>query len=288
MKEKNISIIIPVYNEEETICKVLQDIESYMKKYNGNYEIIAVDDASTDKSLEIVKKSNVKVKLLEHSSNRGYGASLKTGIKSSSYDLLVIIDGDATYPCDKIEELVKYIDDFDMVVGARIGVDAKSSLIRKMGKWPIIKLAEYLTNIKIPDINSGFRVMKKNIVNEFMNILPEGFSFTTTITLAMLTNNYDVKYIPIPYQSRYGKSKFHPIKDTMNFIQLTVKTVMYFNPLKVFLPISLFLFILSFITLLYRFLHQGGLGIMTVILFVAGIQILTTGMLADLVVRKSK
>jgi glycosyltransferase involved in cell wall biosynthesis len=288
MKNRNISVIVPVYNEEETIFDVLQNIEGYMRERGGNYEIIAVNDASTDKSVEIIKSMGSRIKLIEHSSNRGYGAALKTGIKNSNYDLLVIIDGDATYPCDKIEELLRYIDEFDMVVGARIGIDAKLSLIRKIGKWPIVKLAEYLTNIRIPDINSGFRVMKKDIVNKFMNILPEGFSFTTTITLAMLTNNYDVKYIPISYKSRYGKSKFHPIKDTMNFIQLTVKTVMYFNPLKVFLPISLFLFILSFITLLYRFFHQGGLGIITIILFVAGIQIITTGMLADLVVRKNK
>lgn len=277
----NVSIIIPAYNEENSIGKVIEEIRKAVDNYEGNCELIVVNDGSTDGTSEAVKQSQAM--LIEHPVNRGYGAALKTGIKKAMHDIIVMTDADGTYPNEEIPNLVKYIEDHDMVVGARTGENVKIPFIRKPAKWVISKLANYLGETEIPDLNSGLRVMRKEIIERFLPLLPNGFSFTTTITLAMLTNGYSVKYVPIDYHKRTGKSKMKSIRDTLNFIQLITRTVMYFNPLKVFLPVSLSFFAISALLLLYRAFIHRAFGSVTVILFVAGVQILALGMIADLI-----
>jgi len=160
---------------------------------------------------------------------------------------------------------------------------------RRPAKWMLNKLANYLTGTKIPDLNSGLRVMKKDIVMNYVHLLPDGFSFTTTITLAMLTNNYRVEFVPIEYKIRSGKSKIRPIRDTMNFIQLIIRTVLYFDPLKIFLPISAFFFISSIAVLALSYLFTPKImDITTVILFISGVQILAIGMIADLIDKRNR
>ncbi|GAI14328.1 unnamed protein product, partial [marine sediment metagenome] len=214
----HISIIIPVYNEEKSIASVLMEIEDVMNRNRLSYEIIVINDGSTDKTVQVLKSSGSNVKVFSHRVNRGYGASLKTGICNAQHEIVVITDADGTYPNERIPELVSYIKDYDMVVGARTGVSVKIPLIRKPAKWLINRLANYLTGVRIPDLNSGLRVMKKAIANKFARLLPDQFSYTATITLAMLTNGYQVKYIPVDYHARIGQSKIKPIRDTLNFI----------------------------------------------------------------------
>lgn len=280
------SIIIPAYNEEKSILTILQKLSDNLNQLHQQYEIVIVNDGSTDMTRDQVKESGVLTTLIDRKINKGYGASLKEGIDAAKYDIIVITDADGTYPNERIPELVQIAlaGDCDMVVGARVGKDARIPLIRKPAKWVIGKLANYLGEYKIPDINSGLRVMKKAVVKKFFNILPSGFSFTTTITLAMLTNGYNVKYVPINYYKREGKSKIRPIRDTLNFIQLIVRTVMYFNPLRIFIPFALMLI-------------MGGLGVFLVglfvygkvfdttftLLFVSAVMVLSIGMLADLI-----
>jgi len=176
-----------------------------------------------------------------------------------------------------------------MLVGARTGDNVKISLIRKPTKWILNKIANYLANVKIPDINSGFRVMKKEVVELFLNILPNGFSFTTTITLAMEINGYSIKYEPIDYFGREGKSKFKPIEDTLNFIQLIIRTVLYFNPLKVFIPLSLFLVLLAFLVLFGSWqLFGQPMDVTFGVLLIAAVITITTGLLADLIDKRMK
>ena len=285
----HISIIIPVYNEEKCIASVLREIEDVMDRSKLSYEIIVVNDGSTDKTLQVLKSSGSNIKVVNHRVNRGYGASLKTGIGNAQHEVVVITDADGTYPNERIPELVSYIKDYDMVVGARTGVSVKIPLIRKPAKWVINRLANYLTGVKIPDLNSGFRVMKKAIANKFSRLLPDQFSYTATITLAMFTNGYQVKYIPVDYHVRIGQSKIKPIRDTLNFIQLIVRTVMYFNPLKIFIPLSLVLFFMSVGVFLYSyFFTPKVMDVTTVILFVSAIQVLAIGMVADLVDKRIK
>ena len=277
----DISIIVPAYNEENGIRKVIEKIRKVADNYEGNCELIVVNDGSTDETGEVVKQNHVK--LIEHPMNGGYGAALKTGIKKATHDIIVITDADGTYPNEEIPKLVKYMKNYDMVVGARTGQSVEVPLVRRPAKWAINKLANYLSETKIPDLNSGLRVIRKEVVERFLPLLPNGFSFTTTITLAMLTNGYSVKYIPIDYHKRTGKSKVRPIRDTLNFIQRIVRTVMYFNPLKVFLPVSLSFFATSVLMLLYRVFIHKAFGSVTIILFVTGVQILALGMVADLI-----
>lgn len=277
------TVIIPAYNEESCIAATIEKIDTLL----GNYEIIVIDDGSTDRTGELVKKTDVRA--LTHSSNRGYGASLKTGIKHAIYNTIVITDADGTYPYEKIPEMVKILEDgnFDMVVGARISENVNIPLIRRPAKWFITRLASFLSGTKIPDLNSGLRVMKKEIVEKYLRLLPDGFSFTATITLAMITNEYAVKYVPIDYFKRKGRSKIRPVQDTLNFIQLIIRMVLYFDPLKIFLPLSLPLLVTGFLLIIFQAIYLRNITTTSVIITLSGVQLLAIGMLADLIDKRN-
>lgn len=277
-----ISIIIPAFNEEGGIEKTIAEVRKYL---NQDYELIVVNDGSEDNTGQILQKIT-DIKVINHSRNCGYGAALKSGIKKSQGDYILIIDADGTYPAVSIPELIGQIGDFDMVVGARINAQSKIPFLRKPAKWFLNKLANYLTSTKIPDLNSGLRVIKKDVLTQFIRFLPDGFSFTTTITLALLTSGYQVKYVPIDYYKRIGKSKIKPIRDTLNFLQLIIRTILYFSPLKIFIPLSLLLFLLSIGVIIFSYFYISNVPDMTVaILLTLAIQMLGIGMLADLIAR---
>ena len=285
----DISIIIPAYNEENSIGRVIEGIKKVADNYDESCELIVVNDGSTDRTGEIVKQSQAK--LIEHPVNRGYGAALKSGIKKAKYNLIVITDADGTYPNDRIPELVEISKegDFDMVVGARVGKNVKVPMIRKPAKWFITKLASYLTDTKIPDLNSGLRIIKKEAIERFIQILPDGFSFTSTMTLAMLTNGHSIKYEPIDYFKREGKSKIKPIQDSLNFIQLIIRTVLYFNPLKVFIPLSLLLVLSAFIVLFGSwFLLGKAMDVTFGVILMTAVVVMVIGMLADLIDKRMR
>lgn len=278
---KNLSIIIPAYNEEEGISSVLDETIKIMEQSSINYEIIVVNDGSTDETAKIA--GNKSVRLINHQINKGYGAALKTGIRKAKYPLICITDADGTYSPQYIPKLIKQIDDTDMIVGSRTGSNVAVPLMRKPAKWILNSLANYLTGIKIPDLNSGLRIFSKEVINLFSPICPNGFSFTTTITLALLTNNYSVSFIPINYEHRIGKSKIRPIRDSINFFNLIIRTIIYFAPLKIFMPISLALALVGIGLLGYRAIIGGGLAVTIVVVFLAALQIATVGLLADMI-----
>ncbi|OUU21833.1 MAG: hypothetical protein CBB97_15890 [Candidatus Endolissoclinum sp. TMED37] len=291
MIKEGLSIIVPVFNEEIGIENTVESLKKILKKAPFNIEIIFVNDGSTDKTadkLSIGIKGVQKIRCINHDNNHGYGASLKTGISNSKYMHIAITDADDTYPNHRLPELYdKFIkENLDMLVGARIGNKAKIPLIRRPAKWVLNKLANYLSEYRIPDLNSGLRIMKKEVIIKYFNILPSGFSFTTTITLAMLTNNYKVKYEPIDYFHRSGASKIRPIYDTLNFLQLIIRTVLLFRPLKVFLPLSLIMFFTALILIIYRFFVGEAFGVTATVIFVGAVQVLAIGMLADLIDRR--
>jgi len=280
------SIIIPACNEEGAISSVLLSMVTELNKLGQPYEIIVVNDCSTDRTRDEVIASGLSITLLDHLENMGYGAAIKTGIKKAKYDLIVITDADGTYPVKMIPELVNTAiqENHDMVVGARTGLNVNIPFIRKPAKWVIGQLANYLSGVKIPDINSGLRVMKKSILERYIKILPDGFSLTSTITLAMLTNGHSVKYIPIDYYKREGKSKIRPIQDTFNFIQLIIRTVLYFNPLKIFVPLSCFLVLLAFFVLVGSKVFLGrAMDVSFGVILMAAVMVMAIGMLADLI-----
>jgi glycosyltransferase involved in cell wall biosynthesis len=284
-ESKHISIVIPAYNEEGSISQTIEQIGLVMKPQGCTYEVIVVDDGSTDRTAEMARSASARI--IQHPHNRGYGASLKTGIKNSRGDVVLIIDADGTYPVEKIPLLASYMGEYDMVVGARTGPDVKIEPIRKPAKWVLSKLANYLSGTKIPDLNSGMRAFRKDVALRFFSILPDQFSFTTTLTLGMTCSGYTIRYEPISYARRVGKSKISPIKDTSNFILLIIRTVMYFNPLKVFLPISLLLGALGIAMLFYDVFTIHNIGDKTVLLLSMGLLIGALGLLSDLIVRRT-
>ena len=250
------------------------------------YEVIVVDDASTDSTAEIVL-ARKSVKLVQHPQNMGYGAALKSGIRQARYNLILIIDSDGSYAPQEIPGLLEHAGQYDMVIGARTGDKVNIQLYRRPAKWFLSQLANYLIGIKIPDLNSGMRIFKKDVIEKFFNILPNAFSFTTTSTLAFHANGHSVKYIPINYHQRIGRSKISPLRDGFNFIMLILRTITYFNPLKVFLSIGLVLLLAAIFVALYSLLVIGKfMDVTTILLVITAIQAMFFGLLADLVVRR--
>ncbi|MCH7870573.1 MAG: glycosyltransferase family 2 protein [Planctomycetes bacterium] len=274
------SVVIPAYNEEAAVGEVVTQIKAAFLKAGMDCEIIVVDDNSTDRTADVAAAASAIV--LRHETNRGYGAALKTGIRSAQHELVCIIDADGTYPPERLPEFVGLCDSHDMVVGARTTQTSHVPLLRRPAKWFLTLLANYMTGIKIPDLNSGMRVMRRSFVREYFDILPDRFSFTTTITLAGLSDGYRLKFVPIDYQRRIGQSKIKPI-DALNFLILIVRTMTYFRPLRLFLPVSLALFAGAAVKLSIDIIKFDNIEDTSVMLFLAGLQTLFVGMLADMI-----
>ena len=278
-----VSVIIPVYNEEKAIGSVIDDINREMKKSGHPYEIIVVDDASSDRSAEVAKEK--KARVIQRKINGGSGASRKTGIKNAAGEIIVMLDGDGTYDASSIPEMLSYFPEYAQVNGARTSEKGTYKVLRFTAKWLIRKLACYLAGTNIPDLNTGLKAFKKDVMAKYLWVIPNGFSCVTSMTLAFLVNDHPVKYIPTKYFKRIGKSKFRPFRDTVNYLQAVIRMITFFNPLKVFIPTGLFLFFAGvFILLFSYFFTDKVMDITTVILFVSSLQTLAIGMLAELIV----
>ena len=272
----DITIIIPAYNEEEGIPDVITQLKELSE--NENYEILVVDDGSTDNTYKLATDTGVKV--IRHPYNKGYGAALKTGIRNAKTDVVLFMDADGQHQPRDIKKILPYIEEYDMVVGARTK-KSKISLLRRPGKKILSITANYLAGMKIPDLNSGFRALKKDFAMEFMHILPNTFSFSTTITLALITSGYNVKYVPIEAPERVGKSKIKPFRDGFRFIMLIMRTIVLFDPLKVFLPMSIVLFLLGLPYLIYELVLHLDVPPSSILLIISSILIFFFGLLAD-------
>ena len=281
-----ISVVIPAYNEEGVIGEVIDSVSFYLKQAGIPFEIIVVDDGSQDRTCATLKEKTITV--IQHPTNMGYGAALKTGITSSRYRYVAILDADGTYAEEDLLELIRHMDEYDMVIGARVGNDVHIPWVRRPAKWILNKFANFLTETKIPDLNSGFRIFDKAVVKKFFNFLPSRFSFTTTITIAMLTNGYLIKYVPTTYRKRKGKSKIRPVRDTINFFALILRTVLYFRPTRIFIPLSLLLIGAGFVKMIIiDILLIQNMTDSTILLMLTGLQIGFIGLLADLIHKRS-
>lgn len=276
-----VSVVVPAYNEEEGVASQIKAIRRVLEIHDITHEILVVDDGSQDATAE--QAGQFCDTVIQHPENRGYGAALKTGINAAKFDTIVIIDADGTYPTDAIPEMLTHAQTYDMVVGARIGNNVKIPLTRKPAKWFLGKLASYLAGQAIPDLNSGLRVLKRSTVKKFYHILPSGFSFTTTITLALLCNDYFVHYHPIDYFQRVGKSKIRP-SHAYHFWLLILRTIVYFNPLKVFLPLGSILFLGGTGKFIYD-LFIGNLSESAVMGFLGAFIIWAIGLSSDQIAR---
>lgn len=284
------TVLIPAYNEQGAILETLAKLEGVLGP-GGDFEIMVINDGSTDDTQSLLVENQHRyphLTLVEHERNRGYGAALKTGLRRARADIIAIIDADGTYP---IEDLPKLVDlrarqHNDMVVGARTADGVVYPLIRKIPKVFLVAYASWVAQQRIPDMNSGMRVFRKDVASRFLNIYPEGFSFTTTITLAMLTKHYSVHYEPITYHARVGQSKIRPIRDTLNFVKIIARTGMYFAPLRVLMPIAGLLLLGAFF-LLGLDLYNQDLTEKTLLLFLFALNTLMFGLIADMIDKRA-
>jgi glycosyltransferase involved in cell wall biosynthesis len=277
---KQFSIIIPAYNESSALYQTVTRLKEFLERnfvHQYEYEIIVVNDGSTDRTKEILE--NIKnITVITHPRNKGYGASIKSGVKNAKYDWILLFDADGQHNSEYLPKIIEKSYDAEMVVGKRIGY--KGPLLRQPGKKILKRVAEYLTGEKIPDINSGLRMFKKEDFNQFKHLLPDGFSLSTTLTMSFLTAGLNISYVPIKIEKRQGKSTVRPIKHGFGTILLMLRLIMLFNPLKIFLPISFFSGLLTLAFLVHD-IAILNITSSTTILFLATIMIFCFGLVAD-------
>ena len=285
----DLSVIVPCYNEEAAVGPTIDTLVEHLAEHmasKGTYELIVVDDGSTDGSADVLARAVARhdtVKVVTHDRNRGYGAALKSGLRHARAELVAITDADGTYPNERLGELVRLAEHADMVVGARNADDA----LRRIPKLFLRAYCSWLVGRPIPDMNSGLRVFRKSIGERFMKILPDSFSFTTTLTVAMMRNRYHVEFVPISYATRVGRSKLKPIRDTLRFVQLIVRTGMYFAPLRVLAPVVVLLSLAFLASLAYDIVALGNLTDKTIILLLFAMNTALFALLADMIDKRS-
>lgn len=272
-----VSVVIPAYNEAAHIASGLEQLREVLERTGWTFEIIVVDDGSSDGTATAASAAGVRV--VQHRRNRGYGAALKTGITASAHPWILITDADGTYPPEAVPALLAASEFNDMVVGARTGRTVKIPLIRRPAKWFLRRLASYLAGQELPDINSGLRLMRRDLVEKYRHLLPSGFSFTTTITLAAACNEHDVKYVSIDYHARQGESKIRPWH-AYEFTLLILRTIVFFNPLKVFIPLGALLMLSGLAKFAYD-VTQNNLSESAIFAMLTAMLFWAVGLLAD-------
>ena len=284
----DVSVVLPVYNEIEHLDEELDRIRGVFEASRYSFEIIVVDDSSTDGSLERLREIPW-IRLIAFRSNRGPGAARKIGTEAARGEIVLWSDVDMSYPNDLLPELVEALDGYDQVVGARTTEEGTHKFARVPAKWFIRRLAEWLSNSEIPDLNSGFRAFRKDVADQFLHLLPNGFSHVTTLTMAFLANGYSVGYVDIPYGQRSGKSKFKFVADTRLYLQQVTRMVMMWNPLRVFMPFATGLFLIGLGKVVFDLFDKNfRIGTNTLLVMVAAGMIFVVALLADLVVQVTR
>ena len=288
----DVSIVLPVYNEVGHLDTEVERITASMDASTLSWEIVAVDDRSSDGSLERLRElaaGDDRIRVFEHRRNLGSGGARRTGTRAARGEVVVWTDVDMTYPNDRIPELVASLEGYDQIVGARTTEEGTHRFARVPAKWAIRRLAQYLTQEEIPDLNSGFRAFKRDAAIPYLHRLPNGFSCVTTITMSFLADGLAVGYVPISYEAREGESKFHWYRDTKLYLLQVIRMILSYQPLRVFLPIGGLLLAFGLGKLGYDVVTKDfRVAINTLLILFAALQVISIGLLADLVVRVTK
>jgi glycosyltransferase involved in cell wall biosynthesis len=268
------SVILPAHNEEEGIGRVVSDLRAAYPEA----EVLVVDDGSTDRTAELARAAGARV--VRHPRNRGNGAAVKTGIRRAKNDVLVMMDADGQHDPDEIKKLLECLPEYDMAVGARSG-SSHGYFHRNLANLFYNKLASYLADYNILDLTSGFRAVKRKVIRKFIYLFPNGFSYPTTSTLALLRGGYNLKYVPIEAKKRVGKSKLNLVRDGVGFILVMFKIIMMFSPFKIFAPAGFLVALLGAAYYLYTYLVWQQFRNMSVLLISIGILIFMLGLIAE-------
>lgn len=274
-----ISIIIPAYREEKGIATVVEEVRQVMDVPGSHYEIIVVDDGSDDETAKKAKGAGAIV--ISHPYNIGNGAAVKTGIRKAHGEILVMLDGDGQHAPEDIPELLEKLGSYDMVVGARSGND-QASLGRAIGNKIYNRLASYVAKFRVEDLTSGFRAIKSDIAHDFLYLLPNTYSYPTTLTLCVLRNGRTLKYVPIKAKMRKsGKSGINIFNDGIRFFMIIIKICTLYSPFRIFLPVSFITFLTGLFYYLYTFCIGGRFTNMGALLFTTSIVIFMMGLVSE-------
>jgi glycosyltransferase involved in cell wall biosynthesis len=270
-----VSVIIPVYNEENSIGNLISNIMSLFP----HFELIVINDGSTDNTAEMAAGAGAAV--FSHPYNIGNGAAIKSGIRRATGDIFVFMDGDGQHNPKDISKLLDHIAAYDMVVGARLKM-GRTSLVRALGNKAYNWFASYVAKFSIKDLTSGFRAIKSRVAKDFLYLLPNTYSYPTTLTLAVLRSGLSVKYVPIDIRKREtGSSKIKLMKDGVRFFMIITRICTLYSPMRVFLPVSFFMFLTGLLNYVYTFLKYGRFTNMSVFLFVTSILIFMMSLISE-------
>ena len=272
------SIVIPAYNEAGVIATVLQRLGEGLRDHR--YELLVVDDGSTDETAAQAGAVGSCVRVVRHPYNMGNGAAIKTGIRQARGEILVFMDADGQHSPEDIPRLLRENQHYDMVVGAR-GKESQAGWHRRVANGLYNHLASYVTGRQIGDLTSGFRSLRRDVARRFISLLPNGFSYPTTLTLCLMRAGFSVQYIPIEAARRQGKSKIKLLADGTKFLLVIVKICMLFAPFKIFLPVSLYLFLMGIGYYGYTFFTQHRFTNMSMLLFTTAVMIFMMGLIAE-------
>jgi len=287
MSEVQVSVVLPVFNEATHLEAEVNRISKALEGADMTFEIIVIDDGSTDGSGKLAEQLGVRV--LRFETNRGSGSARKYGSMSARGEVVVWTDVDMTYPNDRIPDLVGALQGYDQVVGARTSEEGTVKVLRKPAKWLIRRLASYLSKTPIPDLNSGFRAFRRVVGDQFLYLLPTGFSCVTTITMAFLSSGYSVKYIPIEYAPRAGESKFHWWKDTKRYVLQVIRMILMHEPIRFFGPPAVLFWLTGSGKLIFDLIDKD-FRVATNTIVVLGLALALTGigLMADLMVQLNR
>ena len=288
----DVTVVLPCYNEQNHVVNEIERITEALDQSSLRYELLVIDDCSTDQTLETVQQAQARfpyLRVMPFHRNSGSGTARRVGTNQARGDIVVWTDADMTYPNERIPEFVELLakdPTIDQVVGARTSEQGTHKVLRIPAKWFIRKAAERLSGARIPDLNSGFRAFRRDVALPYLRLLPSGFSCVTTITMAFLHNGHEIRYVPIEYGKRSGRSKFHFVRDAYRYILQVLRMVMYFNPLRVLMPAALWLVMIGFGKAVYDVVaHPVRISNNTVVIFMTGMIIGAVALLADLIVK---
>ncbi len=287
-----VTVVLPCFNEQDHVLTEIERISVAMDASGYAYELVCYDDKSTDGTLAVLREAEArfpKVRVVPFHRNQGSGTIRRIGTRDARGEIVVWTDADMTYPNERIPEFVRMLDDdltVDQIVGARTSEEGTYKFLRVPAKWTIRHIAQILTGTKIPDLNSGLRAFRRDVSLPYLRLLPAGFSCVTTLTVSFLSNQHEIQYVPIDYAKRAGKSKFKFIRDAYRYILQVLRMVMYFNPIKVLMPIALTLLSVGVIKgIVDLSIYDFHLTSNSLLLILTGLLIAAVALLADLIVR---
>lgn len=269
-----VTILLPAFNEEKAIAQTISKI----RHLYPSFEILVVDDSSTDGTMQAAMNAGANV--WPHPYNIGNGAAIKTGLRCAAGEWVVMMDADGQHAPEDIARLLEHKDKFDMVVGAR-SKTSHSSLHRKCANFIYNRLASYMTKRKIEDLTSGFRLVRREVAQKFIYLLPNGFSYPTTLTMAYLRSGRTVKFVPITVSKRKGKSKIKLLQDGTRFLLIISKIATLYSPFRIFLPISLSLFASGVFYYVYTFITTHRFTNMSALLLSSSMMVFLMGLISE-------